>query len=725
MLPQKKKLILVIAGSCLAAGGIIIFTFVIKINISGLNNSIKGDISQFYLNKEISKSFGKNFQVEFNSKEDIKSKIEIQNNIAQKRIIEKSYQIEFVNKKLIIETKNIYLTIDEGSITYIKDKSSGEAFVNIYGSKQKSQSDHSLIGFVSKGFGGELFKRQPGKSTSVVFSKIGNSNFQLSYYPLYSNYKKFDCQLIINICIEPENGEVILQITGIESNPELFPVYIDIPIDKLSSKGVILGSGAKYSRSDRETEDQTSHEKWGLYSPTMAVVQGENSTIAVWSETTKFSPEYIRIIHKIDYDQLILHSEQDPKQYELRKIVSAPWRIGAYQNWVKSAKRWREQFEERTNARPLWENTTQWVKKIHAVYYDKDLFIKNNNEKYRQLASIVNPERMLYFIWNGDRIVLFGDHTLVDQIKKPNPEEIQNIRRIGWRLILYHPYNLIYSTFGALERLDFLRKRDWLPKNYEFNPEYIGKPQSWTSYWDDVKTSYFKNFPLDIIHPGSKKFQDYLLQNFKGYCLKHCADGAYFDILGADHISLFPNSIKIIEGQDYILGEINAIKNLRKELPEKAIMSEYQSTWILPYIFFSWEGPETHVFQSKRAQTQINHPLRAALIGSYCWSKENIAESNAENDDEDIISAFFASLPQIILDGEEKISKKRALFSQARAKLFCEKELFHDIPDVWEDNALAYYRSNTGNWFMIKKDGSKYAYIEKLSNGKEFVHLLK
>jgi hypothetical protein len=290
---------------------------------------------------------------------------------------------------------------------------------------------------------------------------------------------------------------------------------------------------------------------------------------------------------------------------------------------------------------------------------------------------------------------------------------------------LYHPYTIINSKIGRSERLDFLKKRGWLPENYKFIPGYNGAPEFWDSYWDDVKISYFKDFQLDIIHPGSKKFKNYLLENFKKYCLKYSADGAYFDVLGSDHISLFPSNIKIIEGQDYIFGEINSIKNLKKELPEKAIMSEYQSTWILPYIFFSWEGPETHVLQNKRAQTKINHPLRAALMGSYCWSRENIAESDAENDDADIISSLMAALPQILIDGQGQISKKRALWSQARAKLFCEKELFHDIPDVWEDNALAYYRSNTGNWFMHKKDGSKYAYIEKLSNGNEFVHLLK
>ena len=95
----------------------------------------------------------------------------------------------------------------------------------------------------------------------------------------------------------------------------------------MTTPAVILGSGAKYTRTDAEATDQSSHGGIGLYSPTVAVVEGRSTTLAVWSETTQFAPEYIQLEHKPSYDHLILHGEQDPKQADPRRIVSPPWRM--------------------------------------------------------------------------------------------------------------------------------------------------------------------------------------------------------------------------------------------------------------------------------------------------------------------------------------------------------------------------------------------------------------
>ena len=72
--------------------------------------------------------------------------------------------------------------------------------------------------------------------------------------------------------------------------------------------------------------------------------------------------------HHPEYDHIILHTPQDPKQEDKHKIVSSPWRIGTYKNWLEAARRWRQRFEQRTMARPLWENRAAWVRKIHAVH---------------------------------------------------------------------------------------------------------------------------------------------------------------------------------------------------------------------------------------------------------------------------------------------------------------------------------------------------------------------
>ena len=585
------------------------------------------DLIQYYIDRlmksvDLSEAYNRNLDIVLKAQANIQEEIPSDNNAQLIRINEKNFRIELKNKKLSIDTRTLSLAIQGGSITYCKDKSSGEVFVDMDSDWHNLPITSDFMGFTSKGKGSNAVFQWPVRFSSVSFLRTGFNHFQLKYRQLYCNNRLNNSQLIVDIFLEQDSGEVILQFTGIESDPDLKPVSIDFPILNIKTPAVILGSGAKYSRKDAEAQDQSTFDKWGLFSPAMAIVQGLNATMAVWSETTQFAPEYIRLIHKPNYDRFILHSEQDPRKEVSQKIVSPPWRLGTFPNWLKAAKRWREKFEARTGARPLWENQTTWVRKIHAVFYGINQHYGTNEAKYAQLARLLDPEKLLYYVWNGDRIVMFGDHTLVNKINKPTPAEIKIIKRHGWPLLLYHPYTLIYSDTGTEERLDFLSRKGWLPNNYQFNPDYNGTPQNWMNYWADVKTHYFKSFPLDIIHPGSTKFQNYLIQNFKAYCTAYRADGCYFDILGTDHISLFHGNKKIVEGQDYKWGEINTIKQVRQELPELAVMSEYQSTWILPFVFYSWEGAETHSRQNKLAQTRINHPLRAALIGSYCWSEK-------------------------------------------------------------------------------------------------------
>jgi hypothetical protein len=60
----------------------------------------------------------------------------------------------------------------------------------------------------------------------------------------------------------------------------------------------------------------------------------------------------------------------------------------------------------------------------------------------------------------------------------------------------------------------------------------------------------------------------------------------------------------------------------------------------------------------------------------------------------------------------------------ARAKLFCQEELFNDLPPKWDPQALAYYRSKSGHWFKLNRLGEKkYAYVEELPDGRDRIRL--
>ena len=645
------------------------------------------------------------------------------------------FYFDETSKRLTIDTPMLALSLEGGAVVYVKDKSSGEVLVDRDSSTNfptsptfPSGDPRGFVSFTSRSADGNQCYRQP-KNSAVAYTQVSRNQARLTYSPLYFVGSSSGCGLTYNVTVDEGSGEVVVQLTGVETEAKLSPFTIDFPIMNFMGASTIVGT-AKYARRDSKATGYSSQPGAGLFSPNMAVAEGINSCLAAWSESDRnLEEEYVKVMHDPSYDHTILHTPQDPQQSDVTTIVSSPWRIGTYKNWLEAARRWRTRFEQQTQAKPLWKNTSPWVRNIHAVHVER---YDNDTVKYDELAALVTPTKLLWFLWNGDRIVLFGDHTLGKGSEFPLPtiDEIVNIKAPrpgapkGWPLVLYHPWVLYMHSDVANTRLASLAAKNQLPDNYKFNPDYVGADEpgyavqtqddrlgKWDSYWADISST-----DNGSVHPGATKFKNYLIRNYGDYCATHSANGCYFDVLGHDASSYFAVDRKVIEGQDFATGERNAIARLNRDLPNLPVMSEYIPTRLIPYVFYTWEGYR-HVTAAK-----VNHPLRTALIGSYVWSREKLLSQSETFDNE--ASALLGALPTLSPVGDYKVSKSQALWSQARAKLFCEEELFNDLPPKWDPAALAYYRSKRGNWFKFKKLGeNKYAYVEELPRGGDRIRL--
>jgi len=622
----------------------------------------------------------------------------------------------FANRVLSISTNSLDIRFENGAITYVKDKASGEVLLNGSSTQNRPSVTKGFIGFSSKDAVGNYYLRWPTESSKVTFSLLQPNVGRLTYSSLYYNGSlATGSTLTYDITIDA-SGEILLQLTGTEGAAGYIPVSIDLPIMNAVTQSAILGSGAEYTRSEASKNDQTTYADYGIYAPSMVVLKGGQSVFSAWSETTRFAPEYVSLIHTPGYDHVVLHSETDYTSPNQQQLVSPIWRIGTYPAWYEAARRWRVMFETRTGAKPLWQNDTLWVRNVHAVFNGLYQYYDHQQQQYGKLAAILPPQETLYLLWNGDRIVLFGEHTLADGIGRPTTTEMANIKKYGWPVILYHPWDLIYTEQKTTNRLDQLRKTGYLPAGYQFNPDYVGTASGWQGYWADVKANY--DAELYVIHPASDKFKTYFPVNFSNYLARHSANGAYLDTMGVSDLNRhFAANKRVINGTSFVMGERDILAQTRAQYPQLAMMSEYQSTWVLPYAFYTWEGTETH----KNAGLRLNHPLRVALMGSYTWTREDNAEVGL-NDNQ---AALLGTLPQVSLEGDYEVVASRVKWSQARARLFTENDLFNDIPPVWKDDVLAYYRSNSGNWFAYKKIGSVYGYVEILPNGSEVVRLTK
>ena len=547
-------------------------------------------------------------------------------------------------------------------------------------------------------------------NTSVTYSLITNNHAQLIYSPI-ANETDTGCSLTYDITVDDDSA-VLVQVTGVEANSNRIPYTIDIPIMNFNKTAVITGA-ARYARNDSAHTWQSSSWAGGIYAPSMAVAEGTNAILSAWSEDQRnLSDEYSKIIHTTGYDHLVLHTGQDQMQANVNPLIikSSTWRINTYRNWLEAARTWRVRFAARTPAvKPLWQNACTWVRKIHCVHTDRYF---DNQAKYASLSQLVPVANMLYFLWNGDRLVLLGDQTLLgsEWMATPSPLEITYIKQYGWRMILYHPWDLIYNPTGAAARLTYLMAKGWLPSGYSFTPDYDGRPPDWYTYWSDVTGAYYSQ--LYVIHPAAAKFRAYLKRNYSDYCALYQADGAYLDILGSDESNKFASDKQVIEGKSYRLGEESSIAEVLQAYPNLPIMSEILNTGLIPYAWFTWEGYSTWKVQN----ATINHPLRTALIGSYLWTKEQDTQDQQEIDSAS--SALMGALPTLSQVGDYQCSDSRALWSQSRSQLFCQYELYNDLPANWDPAALAYYRSNTGNYFKFKDLGNgSYSYIEETPSG--------
>lgn len=618
--------------------------------------------------------------------------------------------------QLRIRTALLEMVFAQGTVTYLQDTASGEVLIETDARAQCEQNGEFAAGLVSRNASGARRAYCPAQLKTVTFNQSDAYSATLTYE---GGLLFRQARLAYQLRVDAHTGEVLVTLTATEPDAAFRPEAVNLTLSGIRPVAVILGSGVRVARADAAIETRSNAEDFGLHGPNVAVIEGQSAVAAVWSETTTYAPETIRLTHTPQSDHFTLHSAADPKTGDPSAISSPPWRIGVYPNWLEAARRWRQTFEQRTGARPLWDNPTPWVRDIHAVFDATNQIYGGDAAKYAALAAIAPPRQVLFYLWNGDRIVLFGDHTLAANIGRPDPESLAYIDQYGWPLLLYHPFNLIYTEAGAALRLAELSSAGRLPPGYTFTPDYDGPPEAWMTYWGDTRGVYGP--PLYLVHPASPQFQNYLVRNFGNYAAKYHADGAYMDILGNNGDSYFINSPRrLIDGQDYVLGERNALQRVREALPELAIMSEYQANWLIPYTFYTWQGVATHTRQAEIAAMRINHPLRTALLGSYMWMRES-------NDGpiDDPLAALLGTLPQVSLVGDYEVSDDRARWSQARARLFCEEELFNDLPPRWDLEALAYYRSKSGHWFKFKRIGNSYGYVEELPDGSEVIRLVK
>ncbi|GEM_PF-1499529 len=612
----------------------------------------------------------------------------------------------FADNRLTITTSMLQLGFDAGAIVYLKDRDSGEVLVDA------DPFDYRPIHYPRIDDAGTY------PIYDQVYTEISPTHVTVQYTLKYHS-------ALYDFTVDSQTGEVIIQVTGTFNSK---PSVLGIGIIDFQGEAVHLGGGSSFYRADSNETDNGYNPYGG---PNMGILEGTNAVVAAWPEETNYCKTYVQAQHTQARDALLLLTCQDRKETDANRMIGVPFRIGTYSTWLAAAKRWRVRFEARTGAKPLWQNRCTWLRNIHAMY---SAGYSTTAEEYETLGALVDPNTLLMMNATAEEMVLFGDMTRIASNVWPDTDDLEKINKFGWHCGVYYWWNLIQSPFaiGVDAQLSELAAAGKLPDGYDansFHPyitdsAYVGDVNDaygyWVNYWADAIADLNDPGEWFVIHPGSSKFQNYIVENYKRWADLYGYQACYFDILGSDHSRDWTAVGKspLVDGNDYIEGEVQCLQRIYERDPNLIVHTEYPQWWLLPYIFYSWQGVKS--FYS----TPVEHPLRGALMASYCWSRDYNMNDGGGKYINDRLGALLGALPIVSLPGDWRVDADRAAVSMARAKLFCDEELFNDLPDEWEDGILAYYRSQrTGNWFKLVDNGSNLQYVETLPDGSQTVRL--
>ena len=615
--------------------------------------------------------------------------------------------------RLIVTTGKLELVLQQGAIVGLRDRGTGERLVQGDGSAQ-IRAVPTGVATVADGW---VFRRRwyregpegcaadkklqegrrrPAAGASPAFTRISPTEGEVVYSALTAGNEGDTIRY--RIATDKDTQEVLIRGEVRLADASVAAQSLDLTFAGVKCPAVIMGCGTRIEADRLERHiDYCARKTNNLYSPLMAVLEGRQGVAAVFVDAF-LDKMNVYLAHAPEADDAVVVSAGTDPRLKPGVVRMAPVRVGIHASWVDGARRYRERFEELTGAKPLWQQTARWVRKIHAVHTGApggghgDPTPEDAMAYYKKLAGLIDPAALLLFYWNGNGIVVGADHRYMTRLGWPKPQVVRAIKAHGFRWMGYHHYTLLFPPHAIPARYERIKKHKWgMPNGYVFTPDYGGPPERFHDHFRPVSTGYYKSMDearLWVYHPGTRKGREFFIRNFGNYCRFHGMDGNYLDICGADGGHHFPDAKKVLEGMTYRMGEDRLLREAKEALPDFAFMSEVQSSWSVAHTFYTWEGA-SHILRPRQyASIDLinNHPLRTALWGSYCWTRE----SEIAPDE----SALMGCLPELHMEDP---------WSVARAQLFAEEELFNDLPDTWDPAAMAYYRGKGGRWFQFRR----------------------
>jgi hypothetical protein len=621
-----------------------------------------------------------------------------------------TFDWDSIQGKLQINSSSLSLGFQNGAVVYLKDNVRNEVILDTDESINLPASTWDFIGFGSQ----DDQTRQPSrvpKETTATFTQNG-SDATLTYDPCYTSGSPVSGTSLVYHFNINSNGDISITANATESAEGFSIQQMVIPIMNYAGSAVITGPN-RIARGDASI----GFGDFYGYAIPAAVIEGTNSSVGVWSENNNMQQSALRVIHNQNtYDHILLWDYPEPVQQvdDSQIMHSSTWKFTAQADWLGVAKRWRDDFEAlNPDMKHLWENPVDWVRNIHTMY-SRAHYI--NPSEWDNVAAIVPPTKTLIMPESdlSGQLVVFGDNDHQMTWVKPDSAE-----RAYWTSQNYN-YKVqgYYQPFYFWTNVDYelIHNPQAIPAGYtqpddvgyDITASLLNQNQSvWDSYWSGLTAPYQSGTTLTQFHPGSTNAMNYINFNYPDFCSKTGVEATFWDILGGNEDRFFAaENNRVFNGKSYLMGQRDATEANYATYP---IMGEWIVPGMLPYVWYWWQGAY-NINNWEQAGLTPNHPFQTALMSSYSWTLGQRPASNSSPK----YDALLGALPEFMLNNDYH-ADSAAPYSQAVAKLFAEDELWNDLPDIWDPDALAYYRTKYGTWMKAKEiETDDFGYYEEI-----------
>ncbi|MFH0725695.1 MAG: DUF6259 domain-containing protein [Pseudomonadota bacterium] len=495
------------------------------------------------------------------------------------------------------------------------------------------------------------------------------------------------------LSVAPATGDLIVRQDGISQNPGVFGLSFSMLNLKPDLELIVpFFAGEKWG-GDRKRGYLRSLAWSSFWSAALIIGEAsQGGTFAVWGQDPDMRAKYFYHYNGKDAQGVAFESCMDAPYSGNREATSIEWRFNTFPgSWQIPAKRYKEWMVSAHGLVQRTQRTAAWIN-------DLSLFLPNwdfSRENLAAIGKVFDPKHVLLHNWN-----------MLSQFNRKVPEYIPENKRYAALLerargVGFHVGGYTSMALADVEYHPGIMKKYRLDYNYDgLNSKKPMTPSDW----------------LVSVHPGSMEWGAFYLEKMKMLHEKYGVDLLYQDTSGAS-----TGSAGLIDGKTRDRAVVNIEDNIRKSLPQAALMGEMwnevnvcrEDFALINYLI--WFGDE---FKNRYALRATVHPILSFLFSDFCLRMafsspyRNVRRFHMEENINEVTGAlpyWHTSVDDP--SGEAELTLIRAGLWAAGFRPY--------FPEHWEPDTVACMKNPEGDIVRYVADGeSTYCYRETKGNKK-------